>query len=239
MKYLLTVIITLFVSLPAMSAPTGQQLRDRLLLEMLAYRSTTEFSLISLTQGSNKAVESLQQVIAEGDILAVSIRSEWPDIEKEWRLSREFLISNQQAAIRGEKAGLPTEVKLRQESLYQAFDNNRPQSSGFSGDDQTLVVLLDNLERIVAAYLSFNMSLFGVHTAPDTGIAVYASRFDETLERVKDPQFKQRIASKWQFVRDTLLAYNERSAVFIVDRTGRSIRDMLQQEVQPEHLAAE
>ena len=47
-----------------------------------------------------------------------------------------------------------------------------------------------------------------------------------------DGPVKQAVIRKWLFVKDTLLACNEHPAVFIVDRTGRSIHTLLSAELQ-------
>ena len=63
--------------------------------------------------------------------------------------------------------------------------------------------------------------------------------FDETLAQLKDQELKRSVSGKWEFVRGALLAYNERSAVYIVDRTGRSIRDLLSAGISSDQLASE
>ena len=236
---LMAFVAGIFLTTSVQAQPSPELLQKRLLLEMLAYRSTTEFSLLALNQGSGGAVERLARVIGQADDLAAEIRTEWPEVHAQWLLTRDFLQQKQSVAIRGEEAGLATKVKLRQETLYQAFDTNRPATSGYRGQTATLMALLDNRERMMAAYVSFNMSLFGVHTAPDTGITTYVNNFDAALQTLEDKALQQRIEQKWAFVRGTLLAYNERSAVFIIDRTGRSIRELLQSEVQTDQLAAD
>ncbi|MAS25894.1 MAG: hypothetical protein CMI08_18730 [Oceanospirillaceae bacterium] len=237
-------LLTMFLTTPvqaelSQTEPSADLLQKRQMLELMAYRSTTEFSLIALNQGTGGAVERLASVIRQGDALAAELGAEWPELQEQWQLSRQFLQEKQQAAINGDEAGLATEVKLRQEALYHVLEENRPADSGFSGEEQTIVLLLDNLERVVAAYVSFNMSLFGVHTDPDNGIAQYVKSFDETLAQLKDQELKRSVSGKWEFVRGALLAYNERSAVYIVDRTGRSIRDLLSAGISSDQLASE
>jgi len=212
--------------------------RKRELLETYAHRVTTEMCLITRNAGDRAASQRLQNILSEATTLSRDIAGIWPDINSEWQKTAQFVADNKAAADSGDVVNVLPNLQIRQEALYQAFDQDRPASRS-GADEQSVMVMLDSLERMLASYVMFQTSMFGGHGFTEVGIESQSKRFDEALASLHDEKLKTDIAGKWKFVKGALLAYNEKAAVFIVDRTGRSIRDLLVNNLQMPQVAAE
>lgn len=223
----------------AWAAGNNDALRQRDLLETYAYRATTEMCLIARNSGDKKASERLDKLLADADALSTKVGAEWPAIQQQWQASAAFIKENRAAADSGDVVNMLPNLQIRQESLYRAFDENRPEAVLMNTDEQAVMTMLDSLERMLAGYVMFQSSMFGGHAFTELGIESQSQRFEQALASLKDEALREEIGSKWHFVKSTLLAYNERAAVFIVDRTGRTIRELLLQHIGQPQVAAE
>lgn len=238
MKYFSVLLLALCLQpLPAWAADDATHLRERLTLEILAYQSTTAFCLLLLNHGGSKTQARLEQLLTEAEQLNNAVA--WPGLHSEWQKSIAFMRNNRSAAINNERAGLATEVKLRQFALYETLAEQRPDMSALPRQEQALLQMLSSLEKMVAEYTLFHANLFGGHAGIEMDIAAQSRRFEQALEVLPDKELQRAVDSKWHFVKGTLLAYNEKSAVYIVQSTGRSIARLLQEKLQPEQVASE
>ncbi|WP_430462961.1 hypothetical protein ACQUQU_09290 [Thalassolituus sp. LLYu03] len=221
------------------AATTDDALLKRELLESFAYRTTTEFCLVIRNSGDKAATARLNELLGKAQSMSQELAPQWPQLEKQWAETAQFVQDNQEAANQGDVVNLLAKLQIRQTELYESFNAGRPQAVVSDREKQNLLVLLDSLERMLATYLTFQTTLFGGHSVTEVSIEDQARRFDEALSALTNTALKDDISRKWGFVKETLLAYNERSAVFIVDRTGRTIRDLIEGELGAGQLAAE
>lgn len=201
------------------------------LAEALAYRTMSEFSVFSIDEGSTRATRRLNDVLEQGDQHIAALSGRWPAIAAEWETTREFIQQHREAAIMHDVT-MPPRLEAQMQRLYKAFDTDRPDDSVLSAEQLVLHRTLNSLEQMLAAYLYFNINVFGGHAVTETGIEAQSRIFESLLPKITDPELQQELSKKWLFVKTTLLAYNERSAVFIVDRTGQSMRVLLLQALQ-------
>lgn len=223
----------------ACAAGANDTLRQRDLLETYAYRATTEMCLIARNSGDKKASERLDKLLADANALSEQVAEQWPAIRQQWQASAAFIKENRAAADSGDVVNVLPNLQIRQDALYKAFDSDRPQEALVDSDERALMTMLDSLERMLASYTMFQTSMFGGHAFTELGIEAQSQRFEQALVSLKDEALREEIGSKWRFVKSALLAYNERAAVFIVDRTGRTIRELLLAHIEQPQLAAE
>ncbi|WP_430462960.1 hypothetical protein ACQUQU_09285 [Thalassolituus sp. LLYu03] len=221
------------------AAPSAEALQQRAQLEILAYRATTEFSLLSVNGGTSQVNDRLDTVLRDGSVLAQQLVREWPLLKSEWDASADFIQHQRQVATNGDSSGLPARLKARQEALYAAFDIARPPSNGYHGEQALFMALLDNLEKVTAAYVTFATGAVVGQSLQNTGIERYSSRIFEILGKMADSPAKERIRLKWMYVKNALMAYDKKPAVFIVESTLRSIRDITEQELGLRQLASQ
>lgn len=230
MKFL-RIILVLWAGIASAQA-TGQELTQPFrLAESLAYRTMAEFSVYAIDEGDPRAEKRLNAVLAEGDKLTATLGNRWPLVAAEWNETRNFILEHREAAVMHD-ATLPPRLEARMKALYAAFQTDRPADAELPEDKLVLHKLLGSLEQMLASYLYFNINIFGGHAVKDTGIEQQSQQFEQLLSRVSNPALQQDLKRKWLFVKGTLLAYNERSAVYIVDRTGQSMRELLLQSLQ-------
>lgn len=216
-----------------------ESVKDRMMLDALAYRSTTEFCLVTRNGGDKAALKRLKSVLAQADDINQTIGSEWPAIKSEWDETRNFMSVNETDAVAGNVVRLMPSLKIRQEKLYQAIKSSPIDSAGLAPEDNTVLTMLGSLERMLASYIMYQTNMFGGHAMNDVNIEAESQQFEQALAQLADEKLKAKIERKWHFVKDAFLAYNEKSAVFIVDRTSRTIRDLLLDKTERPLLAAE
>ncbi len=201
------------------------------LAEALAYRTMSEFSVFSIDEGAARATKRLNEVLEQGNQQMSAVAGRWPAIAAEWNATRTFIDEHREAAVMHDVT-MPPRLEAQMQRLYKVFETDRPDDSVLSAEQLVLHRALNSLEQMLAAYLYFNINVFGGHAVTETGIEAQSRIFESLLPKITDPELQQELSKKWLFVKTTLLAYNERSAVFIVDRTGQSMRALLLQALQ-------
>lgn len=213
---------------------SAEKVKQRLLLQALAYRSSAEFSLYSLQHGDSKSAQRLDAVLAQGQDLANRLKATWPELAPAWQEVTQFVNTDRTVAAKGEDVNFPIRLTQNYEKLYSILNGSIPDASVLDNETRRILNMLDNLENIVSSYLFFNISFFGGLAVTDTGIEQRNKLFKALNSELEDAQLRTQIERKWTFLEATLLAYNERSAVFIVTRTCDSIRELLLEKLQSE-----
>ena len=113
------------------------------------------------------------------------------------------------------------------EQLFASFEQERPALASLPPAQNTELKLLLGLDKMLSGYIFFNATLFGGHASGDTHIESEYQPFEQNLSQLKNDALKDELARKWRFIKETLLAYNERSALFVVDRTGLGMQSLL------------
>lgn len=213
---------------------SADTVRQRLLLQTLAYRSSAEFSLYSLQHGDQKSAQRLDRVLAEGLALANTLKSTWPELAPAWHRMTQFVDSNREIAARADDVNFSIRLDENYKNLYAIFNSSIPDASVLDNETRRILNMLDSLEHMVAAYLFFNINIFGGLSVTDTGIEQQNALFKAQTAQLEDTELRTQVERKWAFLESTLLAYNERSAVVIVTRTCDSIRNLLLKKLHPQ-----
>ncbi len=216
---------------------SADTVRQRLLLQTLAYRSSAEFSLYSLQHGDRKSAQRLDTVLAEGQTLANALKPNWPELAPAWQEMTQFVNDNRALAAKAEDVNFSIRLEENYNKLYAVLDGSIPDTTVLDNETRRILNMLDSLEHIVSAYLFFNINIFGGLSVTDTGIEQQNKLFKALTAELDDAELRTQVERKWGFLESTLLAYNERSAVFIVTRTCDSIRELLLKKLQPEDSA--
>lgn len=228
--FIATLFLLLFSNLLWASAPADDLIQQYYKMEALAYRTQAEMSLVS-NQDSPALQARLDSVIALGDSYSAKLAEGWPMIAEQWQQTRQFIEDNR-GHEEHSQASFAARLEVRMNQLYQSFNEQRPSINQLDADTRTDIALLLSLDKILAGYAFFNATIFGGHAILESHIEEEAAMFDNNLKKVANAALKQQLEMHWQFIRDTVLAYNERSAVFIVDRTGHKMRLLLLQQVE-------
>lgn len=226
MRRIAVALIVLFVSTVAWAAQPAEQLVQQYYqMEAVAYRTQAEMSLIS-NQDSPALQARLDKVIELGELYSNELSEQWPEIAQQWQLTRQFIEDNRGYEAHSQ-ASFAARLEVRMNELYQSLEQQRPDSKQLDNS----VRLLLSLDKILAGYAFFNATIFGGHAILETHIEAEVAEFDRNLNNIANQELKQQLETHWQFIRETVLAYNERSAVFIVDRTGHKMRLLLLQQI--------
>lgn len=228
MKKLALLLLIFFVS-PNLLANEVELIQQYYKMEAVAYRTFGEMSLCSI-QDTPAMQKRLDDALRLGDQYSKAISAQWPKVAKEWQDMRQFVEEN-----RGYdeliQASFAARLEERIDSLKASIEERRPNVNLLDDESRTEIGLLLSLDMMLSGYAFFNATLFGGHASVNTNIETENIVFEEHLENLKDQKFKQELEKNWLFIRKILLDYNERSAVYIVDRTGHRMRQMLLQRI--------
>lgn len=197
-------------------------------------RLTAAISLYSLNNGDSKNQQQLDQGIVQVEELLKSLKVS--SAVEPWQKLKAFINQNRAEIASGEDAHFPRYYERYLAPLTTELTpllDAEPQNAQLA-----LSHALLTLETMRAAYLFYNMNIFGGFSVVDTGIEANNQRFKQQLKQLQQlqPQSSAALTSlerKWTFLEKTILAYNERSAVFIVNRTSSSISRGLEQLIAP------
>lgn len=214
--------------LPLSFAQTTQQIEQFYRMEAVAYRVFGEMSICS-NQNSSAMQKRLDEVLLLGDEYEASLAQHWPLIAQNWQQVRAFIHENRsdEALTQAAFAARLGEVM---DEMFASFEIDRPDINKLPADLQVDVSLLLGLDKMLAGYAYFNATLFGGHAFVNTYIEDENQAFEKNIAKLPESDFKAQLKRNWDFVKETLLAYNERSALFIVDRTGHKMRQLLLQQ---------
>lgn len=204
----------------------AESTEDLLKLQIAAYELEASVSYFSLQQGDSRTEARLDEVLSRGNALAAGLILAYPQIAKLWNNAAAFTVERKASAASGEDVMFPRHFDQVKLPLYAALDK-RVAAANFSGMSVARLKTyqaLQSLEKITGAYLFFNISFFGGLSASNVGIIEENERFKQLVDEIG----AKKSARKWHYLEKTILAYNERSAVFIVVKTTDKIRELLQ-----------
>lgn len=228
MKKLALLFLVFFFSTSVM-ANEVELIRQYYKMEAVAYRTFGEMSLCAI-QDTPAAQKRLDAALKLGDEYSQGLASQWPKIAKEWQKFSQF-IEEHRTYEELTQASFAARLEAQADELKEAFREKRPNINKLSEETSNDIQMLLSLDMMLSGYTFFNASLFGGHASINTNIETEHLVFEKHLEQIKDPEFKQNLSKNWLFIKKTLLDYNERSAVYIVDRTGHKMRQMLLQRI--------
>lgn len=212
--------------------------KEIILFEANSYRVVTEFNVHAM-QKDRKSEEALFNVLAEGDRLSGLFKKQSNDLAPSWKTYREFTwLKHTQA---NEDSYVFNDMRILHRDLLVVIENVKKQLNSELLPHKDLnkanAVLL--IEQLASEYLELSAATFGTFGFAGTEQAIQiearSAAFERTvreLEKVyaSEPQklkLISKVALRWKFIKNTLLAYNERSAPFAVSKTVSYIREQL------------
>ncbi|HCM05686.1 MAG TPA: hypothetical protein DIC30_06715 [Oceanospirillales bacterium] len=212
--------------------------KEIILFEANSYRVVTEFNVHAM-QKDRKSEEALFNVLAEGDRLSGLFKKQSNDLAPSWKKYREFTwLKHTQA---NEDSYVFNDMRILHRDLLVVIENVKKQLNSELLPHKDLnkanAVLL--IEQLASEYLELSAATFGTFgfagTEQAIQIEVRSAAFERTVRElekvyVSEPQklkLISKVALRWKFIKNTLLAYNERSAPFAVSKTVSYIREQL------------
>lgn len=212
--------------------------KEIILFEANSYRVVTEFNVYSM-QKDSKSETSLFNVLAEGDRLSKLFNKQSKDLAPSWQKYRKFTWEKHTQA--NEDSYVFNDMRILHGDLLVVIENVKKQLNSELLPHKDLnkanAVLL--IEQLASEYLELSAATFGTFGFAGTEQAIQiearSAAFERTvreLEKVyaSEPQklkLISKVALRWKFIKNTLLAYNERSAPFAVSKTVSYIREQL------------
>ena len=209
------------------------------------WKVRTAFHTYSVMMGDPRYQESLEEAIydtadlvdtmaqnAEGDAeveLMAELEPMWQDYQ---RLAESNTIAELGYTDRYTVLDLDT-LAVRMHELLE------PQRADTSGEGEDLLMLASKIQRIASEYMAIAASPDGGGTVGTSEARlefnVAVPEFDKMLEasraRYADQELVSRtldqVASKWNFMRESLIKFNENSVPFVVNRYTNSIVENL------------
>lgn len=210
--------------------------KEIILFEANSYRVVTEFNVYSM-QKDSKSETSLFNVLAEGDRLSKLFNKQSKDLAPSWQKYRKFTWEKHTQA--NEDSYVFNDMRILHGDLLVVIENVKKQLNSELLPHKDLnkanAVLL--IEQLASEYLELSAATFGTFGFAGTEQAIQiearSAAFERTvreLEKVyaSEPQklkLISKVALRWKFIKNTLLAYNERSAPFAVSKTVSYIRE--------------
>ena len=212
--------------------------KEIILFEANSYRVVTEFNVHAM-QKDRKSEEALFNVLAEGDRLSGLFKKQSNDLAPSWKKYREFTwLKHTQA---NEDSYVFNDMRILHRDLLVVIENVKKQLNSELLPHKDLnkanAVLL--IEQLASEYLELSAATFGTFGFAGTEQAIQiearSAAFERTVRElekvyVSEPQklkLISKVALRWKFIKNTLLAYNERSAPFAVSKTVSYIREQL------------
>ena len=212
--------------------------KEIILFEANSYRVVTEFNVYSM-QKDSKSETSLFNVLAEGDRLSKLFNKQSKDLAPSWQKYRKFTWEKHTQA--DGDTYVFNDMRILHRDLLVVIENVKKQLNSELLPHKDLnranAVLL--IEQLASEYLELSAATFGTFGFAGTEQAIQiearSAAFERTVRElekvyVSEPQklkLISKVALRWKFIKNTLLAYNQRSAPFAVSKTVSYIREQL------------
>jgi hypothetical protein len=212
--------------------------KEIILFEANSYRVVTEFNVYAM-QKDSKSEEALFNVLAEGDRLSGLFKKQSNDLAPSWKKYREFTwLKHAQA---DEDSYVFNDMRILHRDLLVVIEDVKKQLNTelLPHKDLNKVNAVLLIEQLASEYLEMSAATFGslgfAGTEQAIQIEVRSAAFERTVRElekiyVNEPQklrLISKVALRWKFIKNTLLAYNDRSAPFAVSKTVSYIREKL------------
>ena len=212
--------------------------KEIILFEATSYRVVTEFNVHAMQQDT-VSEQDLFDVLAAGDQLSLLFNEQSKQLAPSWDKYRSFVWQKHTQAdgdtyvfndMRILHADLLSIVFLVKKQLNSDLLPNK---------DLNKVNAILLIEQLASEYLELSAATFGTFGFAGSEQAIQiedrSAAFERTIEELKrlyaeEPEKLKsinKLALRWRFIRNTLLAYNERSAPLAVSRTVGYIREQL------------
>lgn len=212
--------------------------KEIILFEANSYRVVTEFNVHAM-QKDKKSEEVLFRVLAEGDQLSGLFNNQFKDLAPSWKKYREFTWKKHKQ-FDGDTYVF-NDMRILHRDLLVVIEGVKKQlnSELLPHKDLNKVNAVLLIEQLASEYLEISAATFGTFgfagNEQAIQIEVRSAAFERKIQEletiyVDEPQklkLISKVALRWKFIKNTLLAYNERSAPFAVSKTVAYIREKL------------
>lgn len=209
------------------------------------WKVRTAFHTYSVMMGDPRYLETLEDTIYEGadlvDSLAESAETDeevalMAELESMWREYEDLASSNSIAELGYTDRYTVLDLDALGVSMHELV---APLRAELAGEGEDLLELASQIQRIASEYMAIAASPDGGGTIGTGEVRLEFNeavpQFDQLLEqaqaRYQDKQLVSRtldqVASKWSFMRESLIKFNENSVPFVVNRYTTSIVDNL------------
>lgn len=216
----------------------GNLAKEIILFEANSYRVVTEFNVYSM-QKDKASEQRLFDVLATGDQLSKLFSEQSSDLVSSWEQYRAF--SWQKHDHADGDTYVFNDMRILHRDLLSVVSLVKKQlnSDLLPNKDLNKVNAILLIEQLASEYLELSAATFGTFgfagSEQAIQIEVRSAAFERTIQELEKIYSEdavklkavKKIALRWRFIKNTLLAYNERSAPFAVSRTVGYIRIQL------------
>ncbi|MBL4798649.1 MAG: hypothetical protein JKY50_14620 [Oleispira sp.] len=243
MKFLLAKIVILCTLLPgafvnASGLQEGSLAKEIILFEANSYRVVTEFNVYSM-QKDKVSEQRLFDVLSIGDRLSLLFSEQSKDLVSNWDQYRAFAW---QKHVHAEgDTYVFNDMRILHRDLLAAVTlvKNQLNTDLLPNRDLNKINAILLIEQLASEYLELSAATFGTFgfagSEQAIQIEVRSAAFERTIQELAKLYAEdtvklkavKKVALRWRFIKNTLLAYNERSAPFAVSKTVGYIRTQL------------
>jgi hypothetical protein len=214
--------------------------KEIILFEANSYRVVTEFNVHAM-QKDKKSAQSLFNVLETGDQLSQLFTQQSKALAPSWEKYRKFTWKKHTQIDGDIDTYVFNDMRILHRDLLLIIADVKKQlnSDLLPHKDLNKVNAILLIEQLASEYLEMSAATFGsfgfAGTEQAIQIEVRSAAFERTvaeLEKIymEEPaklKLIKKVALRWKFIKNTLLAYNQRSAPFAVSKTVSYIREQL------------
>lgn len=212
-------------------------------LETTSYQATTSFYLYSVLNRDPQQYKKMLAKIDDADELVKTLNK--PDVTSQWKALKKTLTSaaftSDGAVENNSLVEVDNALNILTKNL-RALDANERNAHKLKSDKMTDMVYEQYvlMQQMTAAYLRksadyFGGSITGRHGSETIDIEQTAKKFTNQLDQLKQHYAKnpeisktlREITTKWVFIRESLINFNQESVPFIVGRYNEQITERL------------
>ena len=243
MKLLFAKIVILCTLLPgafanASGLQEGSLAKEIILFEANSYRVVTEFNVYAM-QKDKVSEQRLFEVLATGDRLSQLFAEQSKDLVSNWDKYRAFAWQKHAHADGDTYVFNDMRILHRDLLLVVTLVKKQLNSDLLPNKDLNKVNAILLIEQLASEYLELSAATFGTFgfagSEQAIQIEIRSAAFEQAIHELEKLYAEdavklkavKKIALRWRFIKNTLLAYNERSAPFAISRTVGYIRIQL------------
>ena len=212
--------------------------KEIILFEANSYRVVTEFNVYAM-QKDKVSEQRLFDVLATGDRLSQLFGEQSKDLVSNWDQYRDFAWQKHAHADGDTYVFNDMRILHRDLLLVVTMVKKQLNSDLLPNKDLNKVNAILLIEQLASEYLELSAATFGTFgfagSEQAIQIEIRSTAFEQTIHELEKLYAEdavklkavKKVALRWRFIKNTLLAYNERSAPFAVSRTVGYIRTQL------------
>lgn len=244
MKYVLAFLLVVLTSVSSANVQPvmaeSNLAKDIILFEANTYRVSTEFNVHGM-QKDKESAKTLFNVLARGDELSLLFTEQSAELAPSWNEYRSFVWKKHKQTGGEIDNYVFNDMRILHSKLLNIIVNVKKQINTelLPAKDLNKVNGILLIEQLASEYIEISANTFGVFGFAGNDHAIQIENRSEAFERViaelkniyaddaASLRKVKKLALRWKFIKNTLLAYNQRTAPFAVARTVDYIREQL------------